>query len=358
VVALVIVAGVQSTLIWWEMAGERIALAQQTPASASRPTRALEVNEGPGTIHQAARRRESAAASTPAPPAETTNSAPSTMSGTTLAVGLIALTGALTFLTARAALRRRAPNTEDTADTEASGASQDTGDPESTDAAVAAGAQLGRDNHLSGLASVTADAEPGSFAISARRVRATLEGPPAADGDPEGGADVAGCDGAKPDGAALAGHLRDHLPCGPPGDIGAASPSPARPKPAAGREVGSCPAGSSRVVLFDRRLTQRVAFESKARLQWDGHDLGCTTVDLSLSGVGCRLPADLPAPPHPPVGTQVQVTLLLDGAPGVFRARVQWGRIENGGPAVGLRFVQLHDRQRALLQPTILRGAT
>ena len=110
------------------------------------------------------------------------------------------------------------------------------------------------------------------------------------------------------------------------------------------------------MIIHDRRLGQRVVFESQARLQWDGHDVACRTEDISMHGARVRLPNDLPAIPPPVMGTPVQVTLMLDGALAVLRARVGWQRSDDAGPAVGLQFLGVSRRCEALLQPIVLRG--
>jgi hypothetical protein len=132
-------------------------------------------------------------------------------------------------------------------------------------------------------------------------------------------------------------------------------PSLTDPQPAT-TGADTSPTRATKVVLFDRRLEQRVPFTSHARLQWDGHDVAATTMDLSLSGVGCRL-ADDRAPGGPDVGTTIRVTLPLEGTLGVFQARVQRAYVHNGQAAFGLQFLQLQDVNRALLESVILQGS-
>lgn len=95
VLAVVVLAGLQSALIWHGMAGERIALNQPSHASSTHTTLV-------GVHHHHLRRDVSSskvvAASAPVRPAATTPAPAPTMSGTTLAVALIALTTALAFL--------------------------------------------------------------------------------------------------------------------------------------------------------------------------------------------------------------------------------------------------------------------
>jgi hypothetical protein len=118
----------------------------------------------------------------------------------------------------------------------------------------------------------------------------------------------------------------------------------------------TAPTQATKVVLFDRRLEQRVPFVSHARLQWDGHDAAATTMDLSLSGVGCRL-SDDHAAGGPNVGTTIRVTLPLDGTLAVLQARVQRAYVHNGRAVFGLQFLQLQDVHRALLESVILQGS-
>lgn len=113
---------------------------------------------------------------------------------------------------------------------------------------------------------------------------------------------------------------------------------------------------SSRVVLFDRRLGQRVAFVSSARLQWPGHDVACTTVDLSMRGVGCDLARDPSEEPLPATGSDVWLTLILNGTLAVLRARVSWCRVEETAARLGLQFIKLRYDQEALLQGVVIAG--
>ncbi len=115
-------------------------------------------------------------------------------------------------------------------------------------------------------------------------------------------------------------------------------------------------AGSAKVVLVDRRLLQRVAFVSAARLQWPGHDVACSTADLGMQGVGCRLQADMYSVAFPATGSAVQVTLTLNGTLTVFPARVAWFRLEGTAPTLGLQFSKVQGAQEALLQSVVLTG--
>jgi hypothetical protein len=114
---------------------------------------------------------------------------------------------------------------------------------------------------------------------------------------------------------------------------------------------------SNRVVIFDRRLSQRVSFVSLARLQWPGHDVACTTANLSMQGVRCDLEPDLPPESLPATGTTAHVTLNVNGTLAVLRARVGWCRVEESGAAMGLQFVKLRESHEALLQGVFISGS-
>lgn len=121
--------------------------------------------------------------------------------------------------------------------------------------------------------------------------------------------------------------------------------------------ASDCPPGTGPVILYDRRLAQRVTYQSKARLQWDAHDVACISEDISMRGVRLRFPQDPPAaPPPPPEGTPVRVTLTLDGALTTLTARVGWQRSDQASPLLGLQFLGIHKRHETLLQPIVLRG--
>jgi hypothetical protein len=108
--------------------------------------------------------------------------------------------------------------------------------------------------------------------------------------------------------------------------------------------------------LFDRRLSQRVAFVVRARLQWPGHDIACATDDLSMRGIRCHLLDGVPPESIPPVGSVVQVTLKVDGTLTVLKARVGWHVIEGRGHVVGLQFTRLQATHEALLQRVVVTG--
>jgi hypothetical protein len=113
---------------------------------------------------------------------------------------------------------------------------------------------------------------------------------------------------------------------------------------------------STKVVLFDRRLGQRVAFVSPARLRWLTHDVACTTGNLSMRGLRCVLPGGVSPQSLPATGSAVLVTLTLGGTPVELRARVGWCRVEDTGTAVGLEFAKLRDTDEALLQHVVIAG--
>jgi hypothetical protein len=147
-----------------------------------------------------------------------------------------------------------------------------------------------------------------------------------------------------------AGSTAEDRSDGPPATVGNGPPRPDR----ASQSGAGQP--TTKVVLFDSRLTQRIVFDSRARLQWPGHDVVCTTVDLSMHGVGCRLPPDLPPESRPASGSTVDITLNLDGRSAVLRARVRWGQAEETGAAMSLHFVKLGATQEAQLQSVVISG--
>ncbi|HEU5038369.1 MAG TPA: PilZ domain-containing protein [Nocardioides sp.] len=105
---------------------------------------------------------------------------------------------------------------------------------------------------------------------------------------------------------------------------------------------------SRRSVIYDRRTHVRVPFGGRARLQWDGNDVACETVDLDAQGVRCFVPAD-GDDVLLPVGTPVRITLTIEGALLPAAARVTSSRPESGRWRVAVRFTQLPADHRALL---------
>ncbi len=135
------------------------------------------------------------------------------------------------------------------------------------------------------------------------------------------------------------------------GEVGAARALRSDPtQRSAGHPPDAAQLESTSVVLYDRRLGQRVAYESTARFQWDGHDVAGATVDLSMTGVRCNLPAGTVLRP----GADLRVTLLLNGALGVFSARAQWVRSSDVHLVVGLQFLEVTATEQTLLEPVIL----
>jgi len=137
--------------------------------------------------------------------------------------------------------------------------------------------------------------------------------------------------------------------------VGSAEPEVAAHQ--AVRAVGS-PASarpSGRVILYDRRLRQRVAYDSPARLQWDGHDVACTTEDISMHGARLRVLGELSCPP-PTMGTSLRVTLELSGIVAVLQARVGWQRSDGAGSTLGLEFQRVQRLHEELLQVIVMEG--
>jgi len=116
-------------------------------------------------------------------------------------------------------------------------------------------------------------------------------------------------------------------------------------------------ATTAKVILFDRRLGRRVAFATRARLQWPGQDVAWSTVNLSMRGVRCDLPLTVAPESVPVAGSAVRLTLNLEGTLAVLQARVGWCRLEPSGPTLGLSFEMLRDTHEALLESVVLAGS-
>jgi hypothetical protein len=99
----------------------------------------------------------------------------------------------------------------------------------------------------------------------------------------------------------------------------------------------------ARSVVYDRREHLRVSFQSRARLQWEGHDIACETINLDLQGVRCTFPHPR-ARSTPPAGTAVRITLMLDGLLLPTAARVTSSVSEGDQWRVGLQFDSIDDR--------------
>lgn len=111
---------------------------------------------------------------------------------------------------------------------------------------------------------------------------------------------------------------------------------------------GDLDLSSARTIVYDRREHLRVSFQSRARLQWEGHDVACETLNLDLLGVRCVIPPPRTEATLPP-GTPVRITLLLDGVLLPTTARVTSTVTEEGQWRVGLRFDTLEDHHRTQL---------
>jgi hypothetical protein len=109
------------------------------------------------------------------------------------------------------------------------------------------------------------------------------------------------------------------------------------------------PGESYRVVLFDRNVADAdlIDYRSPARLQWDGHDVACSTLRVSLEKLTCRF--ETTNPTAPPSGTRARITLKLNGALALLSARVTWSRLDGDVVDVGLLFDALPDEHRMLL---------
>lgn len=332
VLTVVGLAVLQSSLVWHWLAGERIRLTQSSQAQSAHT--APSTDSPRRLTRDLVRSRKAAAPSAPTRPAATSWTPASTLNGTTIAVALITFIGSLAILIVRAVLRRR-PQSREPADSGVDDQEAANRDPTSTEAEQVIASPQGPSTPST---TVEPSSEPGDHdrtdgAVASNRV---VPGAPTTDAAQAtnrsaGTAPDNGTDGAR-------GTSDDQR-----GDLSG---------------VGSQGTNSYRVTIFDRRLTERVAYESNARIQWDGHDIDGTTIDLAMAGVGCRLSRGLPLSAAPAVGTTVRVTLLLNGALGVFEARVQWAHLRNEAPVVGLMFLRLQESQRALLQPVVLEAAS
>lgn len=106
-----------------------------------------------------------------------------------------------------------------------------------------------------------------------------------------------------------------------------------------------------RVTLYERSTADPVPYRTPARLQWEGNDVACLTVRLSLEKVACEYPSDHPARPHS--GMPARITLRLGGALAPLTARVRWSRLSGDVVEVGLQLEQLRPEHRALLARTL-----
>ncbi len=144
-----------------------------------------------------------------------------------------------------------------------------------------------------------------------------------------------------------------------PSPVAAVEPRVERAEAATMRpaSAGVPPRATNNVVVFDRRLSRRVAFVSEAWLHWPGHDIACTTVDLSMRGVRCDLAPALPPESLPSKDSSLHVTLTVNGTQTVLRARVGWLRVEENGTAIGLQFVKVPQSDEAVLQGAVISGS-
>ncbi|MBI2245090.1 MAG: PilZ domain-containing protein [Nocardioides sp.] len=112
-------------------------------------------------------------------------------------------------------------------------------------------------------------------------------------------------------------------------------------------DFGDLEIASARSVVYDRRERLRISYKGRARLQWEGHDLACETVNLDINGVRCTFPSQGEAALAP--ATPVRITLMLDGVLLPTAARVTSSGAEGDQWRVGLRFESLDDHYREIL---------
>jgi len=334
--------GVQSALVWHALAGSQILMTQSGEATPPHREASAGLQPARGELHAGHDDTPG-----PIPHVTTTVKPPTTISGTALAAAIILFMTGIALLAARAVLPRLQRRQIISPSTDASTGDEVTrsGDLHSEDA------QDPRDTQDTGDGDGDENEEP----------RSTLADEPTGaerDGDlgnavTSEGPEVAGATGRSGHGDT---ELDDQLPLAPP--VRGADTRPEEPSettcPTVSGERQATRAGS--VILYDRRLVQRVVFESQARLQWENYDVVCLTQDISMRGTRLRFPADLPAVARPTMGAYAQLTLMLDGELAVFRARVGWQSSEEVGPVLGLHFLDLHKRHEELLQPIVLRG--
>ena len=290
---------VASQLIWSRMAGDRILLGQQpsaatTPASVGPPAAEIE----PPVV------KPDLPPQSPAPVSPPARSGPAAVDGTTVAAGLILVVNLSAILIAWAALRSHRRRK----DSSSRGAEPDLGAEED-------------------------EASPCALTESDMCI------------DP----DTSSCASADVVASPAAGEARA------PQECSSTSTTSTGEAPDEAVSPAQSSVGDTKVMLFDSRLNKRVAHEAPTRLQWNGHDVGGTSVNLSMSGVCCRVDGLVPAQlPH--AGTLVRITMSLAGTWAIFDARVTWHRDEGDFALLGMHFGRLENSQEIALASVIVGG--
>ncbi len=349
IVALATLLGMQSCLVWHVMAGDRIRLAQTSgPTTTTQPATST-THTSRSRPPAVTRNRGDTSASTPG--ATTSAGPPTTVSGSLLAVAIIiAMTGVALGATRVLLLRlkRRPPVQPDPRAASDAVVEQAEADTEM----LPAGAQAPEQPD---------DREDCEDAATLESLTDPKQGNGIGLGDP----------GSHPGWRRPeTGEETQHTQPGVPTPRSQPVRPPHEPEVTSSR--GACtataetprvhtagrrqPVASGSVILYDRRLGQRVSFESQARLQWDGHDVPCMTEDLAMRGARLRFPGEPASIPPPAMGTSVQVTMMLDGTLAVLRARVGWRRCDGPAPTLGLQFLGVQHHHEQLLQAIVLRG--
>jgi hypothetical protein len=336
--ALVTLVGLPSAVIWDVMAGERIRLAQQhVTVTTDPPVPQPTTPDRPAGPH-----RPNLHASAPAARATTSAAPATTISGTAIAIGLIVLLAALALFVARIMLLRPPAAAVAAESVDADPVEiliePDAAEPDQDPDA---------DHHPEPDQNPRPDRDPDQDREPDQETapRQNAERVSVADTD------------LQPV-SVFAAPAAESLPQPSPPTAATPGTATAKPplEPPARGAASDRASGEGPVILYDRRLAQRVAYQSKARLQWDGHDVACISEDIGMRGVRLRFPGDLPAAPPPPAGTTVRVTLTLDGTLTTLKARVGWQRSDETSPLLGLQFLGVQSRHETLLQPIVLRG--
>lgn len=311
-----------SCVVWAAFAGEQIAMTEDQTTSGT-PTRDMvrdvrKVSPPPGL-------QRHLVSSWSAPASGTSSPAASTLSGTKVAIGVIAFLIGSALGLQRWLLRRYRERllgevgAEPAVEAPVTAASL-------TDAALAivesteAESPVVVDDEAVDGEVVSTEAEEGAD---------HHEGPELIDaGDPEQGASTA--------------------------RLGESSPITGRPMQ---RHSGSAADGQrgeatdSTVVLFDRRDSHRVPYEVAAWVRWSDGDVMVTTANLSPVGLKCGQAMGAVAVPLS--GALVEVTLPMGGSLVTLNARVAWSRLEDGESSMGLKFTRLTGAQDRLVRSVL-----
>lgn len=105
---------------------------------------------------------------------------------------------------------------------------------------------------------------------------------------------------------------------------------------------------ATKAVLYDGRSSPRIAFTTAVRLQFSDHVLAAVTTHFSETGIRCVVPPETSAA-IPGIGTQLQITMIVNDDLMSIQGRLEEARQDQTGHLLEIAFATLNPRDQELI---------